>query len=193
VSWHRRKLAVVAVIAAVLTGISAARPPDPPSIQVVRTTHQLTAGAVLSAADVHADEIPRSAAPAGALAEVDAALGKTLTGPAADGQVITDLDLGAPRASPGSVVAPLRLTDTDVVGLLGVGDRVDVIAAGESGGKAKVVASNVLVVGLPRPADDGGLAGSSPQGALVLVQVDLDTATALNEAVSAGRLDVVLR
>lgn len=183
----------MAVIAAVLTGISAARPPDPPSLEVVRTTRQLTAGTVLSAADVHAEEIPRSAAPAGALAEVDAALGKTLTGPAADGQVITDLDLGAPRAGSGSVVAPLRLTDTDVVGLLGVGDRVDVIAAGASGGRAKVVATNVLVVGLPRPADDGGLSGSSPQGPLLLVQVDLDTATALNEAAANGRLDVVLR
>ena len=30
--WHRRKLAVVAAVAAVLTGINAALPPDPPTV-----------------------------------------------------------------------------------------------------------------------------------------------------------------
>ena len=193
-SWHRRKLAVVAAVAAVLTGISAARPPDPPSSPVVRATRELPAGTTVSSTDVRLDRIPRSAAPDSPLPDLDAVVGRTVTGAVADGQVLTGLDLGTPRASrPGLVVAPLRLADSDVAGLLQVGDRVDVIAAGLSGSKSRVVARDLLVVGLPRPDDDGGLASGSTDGPLVLVEVDPSTATTLSEVAADGRLGVVFR
>jgi hypothetical protein len=43
-SWHRRKLAVVAAIAAVLTGISAAAPEGPAMITVVKANFSYLAG-----------------------------------------------------------------------------------------------------------------------------------------------------
>jgi pilus assembly protein CpaB len=193
-SWHRRKLAVVAAVAAVLIGISAARPPDPPSLDVVRATHEISAGTVVSFDDVRLDRVPRAAVPDAPLTGLDAVVGRTSTGAVAAGQVLTQLDLGTPHATrPGAVVAPLRLADAEIAGLLRVGDRVDVIAVGSSGGKAEVMARDVLVVGLPQPNANGGLAGGDASGPLVLVEVDLDTATALNGMAAGGRLGVVFR
>lgn len=193
-SWHRRKLALVAAVAAVITGISAARPPDPPSVGVVRATHQLAAGTTLSASDLRVDKIPRTAAPQSPVTDPERVIGTALNSPVAGGQVLTELAVGTPRASgPGMVVAPLRLTDADMAALVRLGDRVDVIAATDSGAKARVVASRVLVVGLPVAAGDGALAGGNGSGALILVEVDLPTATALNDTAAAGRLSIVLR
>ncbi|HET9648437.1 MAG TPA: SAF domain-containing protein [Microlunatus sp.] len=191
-SWHRRKIAVIAAVAAVLTGISAARSPAPPTLSVVRAVRQLSAGQVLSAGDLRTEALPRSAVPAQALTDPDAVVGSAVNAPIAADQVLTELDLGVPRASgPGLVVAPLRLADARVAGLLRVGDRVDVIAARDSGPSA-VVAHSVLVVGLPAPADGGALAGDG-SGPLVLVEVDLATATRLDDTGGSGRLTVVLR
>ena len=91
------------------------------------------------------------------------------------------------------MIAPLRLADAQVAPLLRVGDRVDVIAAGRSDGKAQVIAGDVVVVGLPPAADDGGLAGGDSGGQLVLVEVDLTTATTLNDVAASGRLSMALR
>ena len=91
------------------------------------------------------------------------------------------------------MIAPLRLADSQVAQLLRVGDRVDVIAAGRSDGKAQVIAGDVVVVGLPHAADDGGLASGDSGGQLVLVEVDLTTATTLNDVAASGRLSVALR
>jgi Flp pilus assembly protein CpaB len=185
---------VVAAVAAVISGISAARPPDPPSVDVVRAAHELPAGATLSARDVRVDKIPRTAAPDSPVTDPEQVVGTVVNSPVADGQVITELALGTPRASgPGMVVAPLRLTDADMAALVRLGDRVDVIAATDSAAKARVVASRVLVVGLPATTGDGALAGGNGSGALILVEVDLPTATALNDTAAAGRISIVLR
>jgi Flp pilus assembly protein CpaB len=185
---------VAAAIAAVITGISAARPPDPPSVDVVRTTRDVAAGATLTVGDVRLQRLPRGSVPDAGLTDLDAVLGQQVSAPVAAGQVLTRLDLGAPRASrPDMVVAPLRLTDSDVAGLLRVGDRVDVVAASDSAPKARVVASRVLVVGLPQPTEGGGLAGGEGAGSLVLVELDLQAATVLSDASAAGRVSVVLR
>lgn len=183
----------MATVAAVLIGISAARPPEPPSVAVVRAVRDIPAGTALAAGDLRADRIPLSAAPASPLNDAAAAVGRTAAGAIGDGQVLTATNLGTPRAGPGKVVAPLRLADPQVAQLLRVGDRVDVIAAGRSDGKAQVVAGDVVVVGLPQSADDGGLAGGDSGGQLILVEVDLTTATTLDDVAATGRLSVALR
>lgn len=194
-SWHRRKLAVVAAVAAVLLGISAARPPDPPQVTVLRAVEALPAGRTLTAADLRREPVPAWVVPDRVLSEPDDAVGKSLAGPVPAGQMITASDLLTTRASSaGRVVAPLRLEDTAVVQLLSVGERVDVLATGTAEGKAGVVASGVQVVGLPRAAGDEGLSGGDvAAGALVLVEVDVAVATTLADAAATGRLSVVMR
>ncbi len=64
-SWHRRKLAVLAAIAAVLTGISAAAPEGPAMITVVKAKSQLPGGTVVSASDLVLDRVVAADAPKG--------------------------------------------------------------------------------------------------------------------------------
>ncbi|MFJ8310540.1 MULTISPECIES: hypothetical protein [unclassified Streptomyces] len=89
------------------------------------------------------------------------------------------------------VSAPVRIADAETVRLLHPGDRVDVIAAAGSpsggGGEARRVATDVRVTGVPAARDT-----SAETGALVLLAVPRETATALAGAGSASRLAVTL-
>uniref|UniRef100_A0AAU3GZR4 Flp pilus assembly protein RcpC/CpaB domain-containing protein n=1 Tax=Streptomyces sp. NBC_01401 TaxID=2903854 RepID=A0AAU3GZR4_9ACTN len=69
---------------------------------------------------------------------------------------------GPDRPAVQLVSAPVRIADAATVGLLRPGDRVDVIAAGDGGAGAEVVARDVRVAevprgapGVPRGAGDG--------------------------------------
>jgi Flp pilus assembly protein CpaB len=196
-TWHRRKLAVVAAVAAVLTGINAALPPDPPTVQAVRSAVRLDGGVVLTSDDVSVTRVPADAVPDDALTTLNAAVGRTVAAPVSKGQLLTELSVAAPgrSARPGRVVAPLRLGDADLVALLSVGDAVDVVAADVEAAQAAVVAREIRIVGLPPPPDAAGLGApsSSSGGALVLVEVDSRTATALAQAAVTATLSVVLR
>jgi pilus assembly protein CpaB len=180
---------------AVLTGISAALPPDAPSIEVVRTVHRLDGGTPLDRTDLTLARLPVDAVPAGALTRIDAAVGQTLRAPLSSGQVLTDLSVVSPGRSvrAGHVVAPLRLADADLAALLHEGDAVDVLAADSEAKNAVVVAHDVRVVGLPQPPDLSGVGAASSVGALVLVEVDSATATLLAQAAVSATLSVVLR
>jgi pilus assembly protein CpaB len=192
-SWHRRKLAIVAAIAAVLSAVAAAAPPAPPTSRVVRATTDLTSGAIVRSSDITVSSIAEDALPRGALVDPTAVVGRRLIGPVADGQVLTGLDLLGKSwgIGPGHVIAPLRLADSEVAALLQPGALIDVIAADPEGGQANVVATRVRVLTVPAsPASEGV---SAADGALVLVDVDAETATLLAEAAASTRISVVLR
>jgi pilus assembly protein CpaB len=192
-SWHRRKLAIVAAIAAVLSAVAAAAPPAPPTSRVVRATTDLTSGAIVRSSDITVSSIAEDALPRGALVDPTAVVGRRLIGPVADGQVLTALDLLGTSwgIGPGHVIAPLRLADSEVAALLQPGALIDVIAADPEGGQANVVATRVRVLTVPAsPASEGV---SAADGALVLVDVDAETATLLAEAAASTRISVVLR
>jgi pilus assembly protein CpaB len=193
VSWHRRKLAVVAVLAAVLTGISAAAPEGPPTTTVVRTTTELPGGTRLSTADLRVDEVVVADVPDGTVADPAGLLGRTLAAPVARGQIMTELAVTSARdpAKRGRVLAPLRLADAEVVALLRAGDVVDVLAADAQSEQAYVAGREVRVVTVPQPPDPAG--GADPAGALVLVEVDAETARVLARAAVAASLTVIWR
>ncbi|MGY0067945.1 hypothetical protein ACWZEH_14165 [Streptomyces sp. QTS137] len=87
------------------------------------------------------------------------------------------------------VTAPVRIADAATVRLLGPGDRVDVIAAGErvTEGGARVVARGVRVTEVPKP-----LEGTDTGGALVVLSVPRATAADLAGASATSRLAVTL-
>ncbi|QES06587.1 hypothetical protein DEJ44_13830 [Streptomyces venezuelae] len=108
---------------------------------------------------------------------------------------------GAPHSAAGGrarpsvavrlVSAPVRIADAATVRLLRPGDRVDVIAAPNSGpgaaGEARVVATGARVAEVPRPGEthvDGG--------ALVVLSVPRSTATALAGAGVTSQLAVTV-
>ena len=97
------------------------------------------------------------------------------------------------RAPAGLVAAPVRVADADAVSLLAAGDVVDILAATVDGGaEARLVASGVRVLAVPRAAESGIAAGLG-DGALLLLATTSPTAARLAAAAVTDRLSVVVR
>jgi Flp pilus assembly protein CpaB len=184
---------MLAAVAAVLTGISAAAPEGPTMISVVKARSQLPAGSVVSTADLLLDRVAASDVPDGVLTDPVALVGKTLAAPVAENQMMTPLAATDARTSVprGHVIAPLRLADATLAGLLRPGDLIDVIAADPQAGQATVVAGGARVVTIPQAPEEG--AGSGPEGALVLIDVDAHTASVVAQAAAAATLSIIWR
>jgi pilus assembly protein CpaB len=182
----------VAAGLAVLTGISAAAPGGPPRTPVLTAAAQLPGGTVLAAADLEVRDLVTADLPEGARSDPAELVGRTLAAPLPAGQVVTELAVVGSRsaAAPGHLLAPLRLADTGLTGLLRSGDLVDIIAADDQSAKAAVVATSVRVVAVP--AVDEEDAAATP-GALVLLEVDPATATELAGAAAAGPVSIAWR
>jgi pilus assembly protein CpaB len=191
VSWHRRKLALLAVLAAVLTGLAAAAPEGPPTVTVVRAAAALDGGARLTLDDLEAARVAATDAPDDVVADPAALAGRTLAAPVPRGQVLTEHAVVSARASPGRVLAPLRLADPEATALLRAGDVVDVLAADPQAEQAFVAGRGVRVVTVPSSSEPA--AGADPAGALVLVEVDPETARVLARAAVSATLTVIWR
>ena len=190
-SWHRRKLALLAVLAAVLTGLAAAAPEGPPTRTVVRAAAALEGGTRLSPDDLEIAQVAAADAPEEVVADPDALIGRTLAAPVPRRQVLTERAVVSARASPGQVLAPLRLADAETTALLRAGDTVDVLAADPQAEQAFVAGRDVRVVAVPAPVEPN--AGADPAGALVLVEVHPETARVLARAAVSATLTVVWR
>jgi pilus assembly protein CpaB len=184
---------VLAAVAAVLTGVSAAAPAGPAMMSVVKAKSRLPAGTVVSSSDLVLDRVVASDVPEGVLTDSLTLVGKTLAAPVAENQMLTPLVATDARTSVphGHVIAPLRLADTALVALLRPGDLVDVIAADEQAGQAAVVAAGARVLTIPQVPDEG--VGPAPEGALVLIDVDAHTASVVAHAAASATLSVIWR
>lgn len=207
VSWHRRKLAVLAAVIAVVAGVNAATPTSPPTSPVVVLAHDLAGGVRIRAGDLTVVSWPLGVAPEEVVTDPQAVVGRTLVAPLTRGSALTELSVLTPRSAaspPGSVIVAVKLADPTLVQLLSVGDRVDVLVAAvdPSGGEpdpptgAVVVASGALLVTVPAPTGDSGPIGSGSgpsESTVILVNVDARTAVRLTQAAATGPLTVVLR
>jgi len=184
---------VLAAIAAVLTGVSAAAPEGPAMISVVKAKSRLPAGTVVSRSDLVLDRVAVADVPEGVLTDPLTLVGKTLAAPVAESQMMTPLAAADARTSVprGHVIAPLRLVDTALVALLRPGDLVDVIAADAQAGQATVVAAGARVVTIPQAPDER--VGPGPEGALVLIDVDAHTASVVAHAAASATLSIIWR
>jgi pilus assembly protein CpaB len=81
VNWHRRKLAVLAALAAVLTGLAAMADEGPPTLTVVRAAGELAGGTLLDSSDLELAQVVARDAPAGAILAVDDLVGRRLAAP----------------------------------------------------------------------------------------------------------------
>lgn len=150
---RRRSLAAMCAAVAVLAGLQAVRPGAPDTVSVTVAAHDLESGTRLSADDVTTARWPVGTAPHGLEPR---AVGRTLAAPIRRGEPVTDVRLVAPALTtgyPGRVAVPVRIADADMVGLLRVGDHVDLVAADPRAGTATYAAVDVPVVALPAPAD----------------------------------------
>lgn len=187
---HRRWLVALAVAASVLAGLRAVSPAPPPTVGLVVADQDLPGGHALTPADLTVRRVPSELAPRGAAGSPTSLTGRTLASPVRAGEVLTDRRLLGPAllaAHPGTVAVPVRLPDPGLRGLLRVGDRVDLVAAGRAGG-AVVLTADAPVLTLPRAARSGPTA----TGVLVVLAVPEAEALDVVRASAAGVVGVML-
>ncbi len=187
---RRRPLAALAAAVAVLAGVAAARPPGDDTVAVTVAAHDLVSGTVLTSGDLEVSRLPVGSAPGGL--ETHPA-GRTLAAPVRQGEPITDVRLVAPAlvaGYPGRVAMPVRIADADMVGLLRVGDHVDLVAADPRAGTATYAALDVPVLALPTPTDDHR--SETLGGRLVVVAVLPDEVAQIAGASATDLLSVVI-
>jgi Flp pilus assembly protein CpaB len=157
---RRRPLAALLVAVATLVGLRAVAAPAPATVPVPVAARDLAAGEVLAADDVATAAFAPGTEPSRVVTD---AVGRVLAAPVSAGEPLTPARLVGPglvAADPGLTALPVRLPDPGVVGLLRVGDRVDLLATDPEAGTAEVLAVDVPVLAIP-VADDpvGGLTG----------------------------------
>jgi Flp pilus assembly protein CpaB len=137
----------MAAIAVVLTVVAIRHPAVAAGSPVLVAAADVPGGTVLTPGHLRTVQMPGALLPAGSLGWPRQAVGQTLAAPLRRGEVVTDVRLlgpallasvpvpggGAPAGTARPVAAPVRIADPDAVGLLRVGDRVDVLAAATDG------------------------------------------------------------
>lgn len=175
---HRRLLAGLLTAAAVVAGLRAVSPPDPPRVLLTVAARDLPAGAELAAGDLVAVEVPPDGVPDGAAADP---LGETLAAPVRRGEPITDVRLvgsALTAGRPDLVAVPVRLPDAGMARLLEVGDRIDLFATDpqaptDASAATTPVARDALVLALPRAEDQASDSGvmTTSTGRLVVIGI----------------------
>ncbi len=195
---RRRLLARRRLIAALLAAVVVAAslrllaPPPEAGTEVVVAARSLAAGSTLTQADLTRVQVEAERAPPRAVADP---VGRVLAGPLDVGEAVSETRLVGPALSdlaPGRVPVPVRLPDAEMVALLRVGDRVDLLAADPAAGAgagASLVAAGVDVLALP-VGGAGGTAGAGgvtglPGRVVVLAVGDADV-TKVSQASAAA-------
>lgn len=193
-SWHRRGLAAIAAAVAVLAFYSALNPGADSGVQVVAMARNVSPGALIAETDLDLRSVPPALVPEQAVTSIEQAVGRAASGGLTRGSLVTQASLVVPRtdAVPGTVIAPVKVRDADVVALLRPGDRIDLLAQ-DPDGKAQRLARDAVIVALPQPASSGGFADGGSNPTLVLVRVSDTTASKIAELGSSSEILVVLR
>ncbi|MGH3471990.1 MAG: SAF domain-containing protein, partial [Nocardioidaceae bacterium] len=175
---YRRLLAAALAAGAMLAAVNAVAPTAPLLRPVAVAAHDLDGGLTIAPGDVRVVEMRPGLTPIGAAAGPEAWVGHRLAAPMRAGEPFTDrrvVSVALLRGyANGLVAAPVRIDDREAVGLLHVGDHIDVYAATQVGSiSAAPVATDAAVVLLPPPVE------SSSDGALVVLAVTPETARRL--------------
>lgn len=178
---HRRWLAAGCLALAVHLGLEAVKPPVEPGVAVTVAAADLPSGTVLSASELTTRRFLPGSVPDHL---PDDLLGRTLAAPVSRGEPLTAARVVSPKLAEhldGRTGVPVRITDADAVGLLAVGDRIDLVASDQRSGAHERVARQALVLALPAPRESSGAA----EGRLVMVGVTPTEADALAAASGA--------
>lgn len=189
---HRRLLTALLAAAATAALVQAVAAPAAPTAPVVVASRDLGGGSVIGPDDVHVVETQPDLVPDGSATSPEQVVGETVAGPMRAGEIFTDRRVVAPSLvdgyGEGLLATPVRLQDADIVGLLQVGDRVDVYAAtGDPESAAHLVLSSAAVVAVPRRDE------SAHDGALIVLALTSAETARLAQASATTQLSVSLR
>jgi Flp pilus assembly protein CpaB len=201
---RRRLLAAVLSAVAVLAGLRAVAPPAPAQQPVLTAAADLAAGTVLTADDLAEVGFAPGTTPAGASA-LDDAVGRTLAAPLREGEPLTDVRLVGPGLLAGEpqtadvVAVPVRIPDASAVGLVHVGDRINLLSTDPRGGGTEIVAARLPVLALPQnggaaPTDTrgGATGGAANSGRLVVLATTTEMSRHVADAAVLGYLSITL-
>ncbi len=190
---HRRGLVALCLGATVLFALRALAPGPPATVAVWTATRDLSSGAQLDSSDIEQRRVDPAAVPADRVSDPAQVLGRTLAAPVSAGEVLTTgraMTAGLLRGYPGRAAVPVRITDADVVSLLRVGDRIDLVAVDPDGRREPaILAGEVPVVAVPRP--HAGAFDSGAPGRLVVVAVPSALATRVSAAAVSDYVSVL--
>jgi len=194
IAARRRPLAALCAAAAVGSGISAARPSPDPTTPVLVSASDLAAGTVLAEGDLTTVAWRSDHVPDGALDAGEPPLGQTIAAPMRAGEPLTDIRLLQPGLlaghPPGTVLTTIRTADPATMGIVHVGDAVDVVGADPQGRTpAVVLGRSVPVVSVLEGAADAMPGGEGP---VLVVAVDESTAVRLADAAVRLQLSVLV-
>jgi Flp pilus assembly protein CpaB len=179
---RRRPLAALCAGLAVAAGLRGNAAPPPPRTTLLVAAHDLPGAVALRPDDLTTRSFAPDSVPAGVLESPAQALGRTTVGPVRAGEPLTDARLvgrSMLAGYPGTVATPVRIGDPAAVGLVRVGDRVDLLAADPQGaGEATLLAHDAPVVAIPHRAAATDLVS----GALIVVAVPDGTARGIAAA-----------
>jgi Flp pilus assembly protein CpaB len=203
----RRLLSAGIACLAVALGLKHLAPTPPTPLPVLVAARDVAAGHRLTSGDLRVASWPPGSGPDGRLSNVAPALGRVSAGPLRRGAVVTSADLLGPGLLTGQppdlLAVPVRLADGALGGLVGRGDRVDVISAVTS--STVVEDAVVLADPAPGPADGGGLDlgsslttpsggdGSGSAAGSVILGVPSWAAERLAHAGAVGPLTIAVR
>jgi pilus assembly protein CpaB len=196
---RRRLIAALLAGAAVLSALSALRPPAIATVGIWAAARDLTGGAALARADVRVERLPATDVPAGALNATHPIAGRMLAAPVRRGEPLTDVRLLSTAlltalGRSGLVAVPVRVADGPATAaLVQPGDRVDVVAAADPQDAGAVttttVARGLRVLAVPGRSADA----SADTGGLLVVAATAAQADALAQAAAGARLSVTVR
>ena len=201
-----RRLASAGLSAATLAGVLRVLAPDPAAGEpALVLAEDLAAGAVISADDLRAVQLPATLLPRGALSAAQA-IGHLMASAGRSGEVLTDARLVGPGLLAGQdssrVAAPVRVADPAAAALVWPGDLVDVLLATEGRADAEVVVRAATVLARPSaPTSGSGLLGGGASagggdltsGGLLVLAVAAPDAAALAGAAARGALSITVR
>ena len=163
-AWRRhvlRRAVAGACLVLVAWLVVAERSGHREQVRVVVATHDVTAGETLTDDHVAVVPRPRAVAPDTAATSPDEVVGRVAAVAIGAGEVLTPSRVGGTGLlaglPTGEVAVPVPLLDATALGLVGVGDRVDLYPPGAS----SPAVLGALVLQTSGAADDavGGLAG----------------------------------
>jgi pilus assembly protein CpaB len=196
---RRRLIAALLAGVAVLSTLSALRPPAIATVGIWAAARDLTGGAALAPADVRVERLPATDVPTGALNATQPIVGRMLAAPVRRGEVLTDVRLLSTAlltalGTSGLVAVPVRVADGPATAaLVQPGDRVDVVAAADpqdaGAVTATAVARGIRVLAVPGRAADA----SGDSGGLLVVAATAAQADALAQAATGARLSITVR
>lgn len=179
------------------------RPAPPQTVDALVAVTEVSVGEEITRADLKRAAVPPHLLPEGAVSHPDRAVGEIVRTVVPAGGILTVHAFDSAQrfgpSPPGTLAAPIRFPDPQVVQLLQAGDRIDVFVAPtatQNPTTAEVVAREVLVLEIPqaRESEGGLLGGVGPQENLniVVLAVTEQEAAKLTAASQTGALSIAL-